>query len=396
MLAPQPVSLPAGALPAHADLVADLRRLREKGLIRLRAVPVPALEQATQVVGADTATAGAPMPTLVEELLRAAVAALGTEEIGTAAAYLFGLVQGTVGRAPTDLRERAAQEYGLSAETFRKEPERLLVARVADEILLLCRRAGARDRLPRPRWADVRDDLARAEADLGDGAGEEFGAARYGPYPMPCGEATVPFWVEVGKVEYLHDVDVVVSAENAYLEPARMFTATLSGAIRRAAAERDDAGKVVRDVVADELAAWVREHGSVGQPFEPGIVAPTSPGTLEQQGIRRLYHAAAAVPQVGSHDYVVTGENIVRSIHSVASLLTRERELFTPPLASFSVPLFGAGYGRRDPGFSFDWVWRALQAALTGNEDWTVHLTVLGGREAIAVLTGLNDRLKST
>jgi hypothetical protein len=219
------------------------------------------------------------------------------------------------------------------------------------------------------------------------GAGR-FDTARYGPYLMTCGDNAVPVQVDVGKVEHLEDVDVVVSSENVYLEPARMYTATLSGSLRRAAAVRGAAGEVLVDVVAKELATWVAERGAVGQPFEPGIVVPTSPGQLARQGVRRLYHAAVAVPQTGSFEYGVAGESIVRCVHGVLGLLRVERERFG--LRSFSLPLFGAGYGRMDPGVSFSWIWRALRAELARDGDWQVHITAIGGTEALAVLTGLN------
>ncbi len=122
------------ASPTHSDLVCDLKLLRAKGLLRIRALELPALGRAAQLASFARHPSD---PTAVELLLRRAVDALGDEEPGLAAQYLFGLVQGTVGRRPTDLRQRAAAEYGLAPETFRKEPERLLVGRIADEILRL-------------------------------------------------------------------------------------------------------------------------------------------------------------------------------------------------------------------------------------------------------------------
>jgi hypothetical protein len=125
----------ATPLPSHDELLADLRELRLKGLIRLRQLGLPALTRAMREVHG----AGVPEPSGVERLLRDAVAELGDEEPGLAAQYLFGLIQGTIGRSPSDLRERAAREFGLSSETFRKKQERQILERIADEILMLCR-----------------------------------------------------------------------------------------------------------------------------------------------------------------------------------------------------------------------------------------------------------------
>src|SRR5690348_11090083 len=92
----------------HAELVRDLRTLREKGLLRIRRLELPALDAAARAAGLG-ATAGDPR--IREQLVRRAVDALGDEEPGQAARYMFGLVPGTVGRRPTDLRERAAGIY---------------------------------------------------------------------------------------------------------------------------------------------------------------------------------------------------------------------------------------------------------------------------------------------
>lgn len=120
-------------LPAHADLVRELRRLREKGLLRIRELDLPALEAV-----ATAADSREPFgPRAVEGLLRRATDRLGDDDLGTATRTLFGLVQGTIGHKPTDLRERAAEVFFVSPETFRKDRERLIVSRLADELLTM-------------------------------------------------------------------------------------------------------------------------------------------------------------------------------------------------------------------------------------------------------------------
>ena len=385
--------------PTHESLVRDLRRLRERGLIRIRTLDLPALAAAVEHTSGGTRTGS---PDEIERQLRTAITALGDGESGLALAYLFGVVQGTIGRRPTDLRERAAREYGrLSPETFRKGPERTLISRLADEILQLGGPelgpppepgSDSRDRGDRP---DVVQDLGRALAEVGE-TDDQYTTARYGPYHCAFDGRIVPLHVRVGKIEHLTDVDVVVSSENVYIEPARMFTATLSGAIRRAAAERDGAGVLVRDVVHEELGSWVADHGSPGQPVEPGVVVPTSSGALAGQGIRRIYHAAVAVPKAGTHEYTVTWESVGRGVHSVFDRLRAERHRFDPPLRSVSLPLFGAGYGQIDVGESWIWLWRSLRAELARDSGWEVYLTALTARQAVTILRGLRDEQVGT
>lgn len=394
-------------IPEHDAIVRDLRVLRERGLIRLRRLELPALHRAT--VTAGLAPTGPPDPPRTEELLRRAVHALGDEEPGRAAQYLFGLVQGTIGRRPTDLREKAADVYGhLSAETFRKDHEKLLIDRVAEEILRICI-AGEERAAPvagRPGPADGPGPVAGPEdlraalraalqhvlaLDDGLGAvnGDVYRAARYGPFAMPCGSERVPVSVRLGAIQEIRDVDVLVSSENVYLDPSRPFTATISGQLRNAAARRDPAGSMVHDVVVVELADWVRQHSAPGRPVEPGLVVPTSSGALADQGVRRIYHAAVATPRPGNHLYQVSASAVIQAVHNCFRLARAERDQFEPPLRSITVPLFGAGSGAIDAPVSFTWVWPAIRSELTADPTWDVHLTTWRPAETAAVLRGL-------
>jgi tetratricopeptide (TPR) repeat protein len=138
---PGPMPAPAG-LPGHQELAHDLRRLREKGLLRIRELQLPALEAVAHAVG----VAGRrPAPRAIEHLLRQACNGFGEDDFGSAVRILFGLVQGTIGHRPTDLRERAAGVFNLSSETFRKGRERLIIARLADELLALVDQSPAAD-----------------------------------------------------------------------------------------------------------------------------------------------------------------------------------------------------------------------------------------------------------
>jgi hypothetical protein len=121
--------------PSYDDLVADLKVLREKGLIRLRTLHLPALQQAAQACGESEQEQHD--PPAIESMLRRAVEQLGGE-LEEACAYLFGLVPGTRSWKPKDLRERAASLYNLQPETFRKDREQLHVGQLAEQILKLC------------------------------------------------------------------------------------------------------------------------------------------------------------------------------------------------------------------------------------------------------------------
>lgn len=358
--------------PEHGELVRDLKVLREKGLLRLRSLDLQALQAAAEAVG-EAAYPGGYDPPAIENLLRKAVETLGGDEMGEAAEYLFGLVQGTVGWKPTDLRQRAASIYHLSPESFRKQPEQLLIARVADEILRLCARAPLPAALPRQSPPDP------AAVELG----------RHGPFALPIGAGTVPFLLHVGPVELLAGIDVVVSSENTHLEMAKPFKGSFSGALRSAAARRDASGGIVDDVLARELAAWCREHGRPGLPVAPGTVVPTSSGALAVRGIRRIYHAAVVSPREGTNEYDVDGQAILRAVRNALALARQERGAFDPPLRSVCLPLFGAGRGGIDSTLSFAWIWAALQEELGADNSWEIHISTLRPDQAAMVLRKL-------
>lgn len=159
----------APSTPSHDDLVAELKVVREKGVIRLRALSLPALQAAARASGESGSEHHD--PPAIEALLRNAVARLGGDTIGEAAEYLFGLVRGSMGWKPKDLRERAASFYNITSESFRKEPERLIIHRIAEEILLLCRAQEAdglahgltRGPAPAPVISEVVADVRRPD-----------------------------------------------------------------------------------------------------------------------------------------------------------------------------------------------------------------------------------------
>lgn len=378
--------------PAYEDLVRELRIVREKGLVRLRTLELPALHQAARTAGREVRE---PDPQAVEALLRDAVDALGGDALGEAAEYLFGLVRGTVGWRPRDRRERAASIVGLSLESFRKQPESLLLARLAEEVLRIAADGGQapppgeEGKVAAHLLEALQEVLTRREAgaDLPiDRPGE---IAAYGPFPLVFGTATVPVTVHAGPVEGLTAIDVLVSSENTLLEPAKPFKSSLSARIRSAAARRDASGMIIDDVVVDGLSAWTRAHGRVGLPVEPGRVAWTESGELSRHGIRRIYHAAVASPVPNSNDYQVDLEGIFRAVGNAFALARQQRAEPGLVLRSLCFPLFGAGRGGLDPVQSLAWSWPAIRQELTADPSWEVHLSTWRPSETAAVLREL-------
>jgi len=378
----------------HEDLTAELRVVRGLGFIRLRAAAVPVLTAAAGLAGFEASG-----PRAVEDLVRSAVGRLGGGDLQRAAELTFGTPVGMRGDPAPVRRRRAADVYTVTVERFRHSHERTIISQVADAIQVLSAEAatgsaaslGQSSGPPSP-LAEVRDELERVlrrvagMAHLDSDDTYRFG--RYGPFALPFGAARSLIVVDLGAVEELRDVDLIVSSENTYFEPARVFTTTLSGQLRNAAASRDASGMIIRDTIAEELAAWVQRHARPGNPVEPGVVAATSPGELARRGVRRILHAAVAVPRRGSNGYDVPETGVVRAIQRCFELARAERAS-EPSVDSLSIPLFGAGDGGLDAEASFSRLWPALQMELRDDPTWTVHLTTWTVAETAVVLRHL-------
>jgi O-acetyl-ADP-ribose deacetylase (regulator of RNase III) len=355
---------PDGLIPVE-DIVADLRLLRERGLVRIRHTELPALRRAAGRALDDPP--GETGPRAVEALLRSAIARLGDGPLGSAAAHTFGLNLGARDSPAADRRRQAAQAYRVSVERFRKYHERVVIEQVAEEILELGRPAGGGPGAPRST-AELASDI-RLDCRIG---GTSF-----------------PVVVHVEPVELVRDIDVIVAPTNVYLELPQPYKASVSAALRRAAAQRAADGTIVTDPVAAELQAWMTANGRRGLPVSAGTVAATSAGGLSGQGIRRIYHAAVATPLPGTNEYDVQPASISQAVHAAFAAARAERDQFRPRLTSLGFPLLGAGRGGLPPSVSFSWIWAAAERELRADGSWQVHFITHQRAAANAIVAGL-------
>jgi O-acetyl-ADP-ribose deacetylase (regulator of RNase III) len=350
--------------PALEDVIADLRVLRERGLVRLRHTDLAILSRA-----AAGGAAPGEGPAATEALLRAAVANLGGGDLSNAATATFGLARGARDMPAPDRRRRAALVYGVSVERFRKHHERIVLEQVAEEILKLC----------------------QAAAQVGNRpvASPEFGHQI--TLEAVIGGVALPITVHVEPVEMLRQVDIVVVPENTYLELPQHFKSSVSAAVRRAAAIRSETGEVMTDVIGDELRAWMREHGRPGLPVALGTVVVTSPGQLASQGIRRIYHVTVASPRPGTNEYDIDPTAIASAVRNTLALARSERPQFDPELASIGFPLLGSGRGGLPPGASFNWLWASLERDIRENGPWQIHFITRYQSQADLIVTRLAE-----
>lgn len=342
----------------HEALVGDLRALRERGLLRLRGLRLPALRAAARGFDADGHTSHTGHAE-IEALLRAALDRLDPGNLKEAAAYTFGLTPGTRDWPSAARRRRSAELYGVTPEHFRKQQERDVIAQVAEQIQLL-----------------------RHPAPAGETPLPPISAVPFGDPALP------PLLLHLGPIELVTGVDIIVSSENDHFEMAKTYGSSVSAALRRAGAVRKPSGEIVDDCLQRELTAWVSLNARPGLAVAPGTIAETGPGDLAANGIRRIYHAAVAATGPGGYD--VSPDAIRLAVHNVFRLAERERTEFRPPLASICFPLFGTGRGRRLPvPVCAAVLWRGVADELAGAPHWSVHLATHNPGHAAQVLETL-------
>lgn len=356
------------ALPTHHRLIEELRAIRRPGLPRLRHCPHAGLREAAVVTGLCTGEDDELVG--IERLLAAAAQRLtgggplrdepDCDPLARAAAHTFGLFADRRGVAAADRRKAAAAVYGVTTERFRRSQEPELISELAAAALALARDA-ATGRAP-----------AAATADTADAPGTSV------PEPPPA-RPLLPhvanrITVRVCPIEAVRDADILVSSENTYLEMSKIFRSTVSGALRRAAAVRNEAGEIVDDVLPRELNAWMRSHGRTGLPVRSGTVVPTAPGALAAHGVRRVYHAAVSMPVNGGVRYHVAPAVLAEAVRTTFALARTERETLSVPLSTICFPLLGAGQGGLPADVAARWLLWALRQELYEDSTWQVRL----------------------
>jgi hypothetical protein len=344
-------------IPTADELVADLRVLRLKGLVQLRHAELPNLRRAAAIYSALTSPLMADgritpaSPQAMEVLLRKAVASIGGSVLQLAAVATFGLEPGMRDKSAQERRIKAARCCHVSVDRFRKSQEKAVIGQVAEQMLLLIDP-------PEP-------------ADPPVSAGPE--PRRLVSYRGRVDGHSLRVVVRYQRVELLTDADIVVVPTNSYLELPHSYNPSVSAAVRRMAATVNQEGHVDRDVVAEELAAWINANGGPGFAVPAGTVAPTGSGEMSRQRIRRLYHVAVAVPRPQTSNYVVDLPAIIAGVRNVLMLARTERTSMDPAPRSIAFPLLGAGRGGLPPEESFEWLWSALMREVAETASWEVQ-----------------------
>jgi O-acetyl-ADP-ribose deacetylase (regulator of RNase III) len=144
-----------------------------------------------------------------------------------------------------------------------------------------------------------------------------------------------------GRLADVRGVSVWVNSENADMQMSRYYEPTISGTIRYQGAKRSPDGRVLDDLIADDLAAWMRRHNFTS--VMPGTVIRTTAGQLADFGVKFVLHVAAvhATPGVGYHSV----QDLSGCITNVLRKLDEQSADFRDERASVVIPLLGTGAG---------------------------------------------------
>jgi O-acetyl-ADP-ribose deacetylase (regulator of RNase III) len=142
-----------------------------------------------------------------------------------------------------------------------------------------------------------------------------------------------------GDIRHVKGIDVWVNSENTNMQMARYLDKSISSVIRFYGAKRDG-GRIVEDVVANELTSLVGEYANV----LAGEVVATGAGELTRtHGVKKIFHAASVVGQIGKGYTPIADIAIcVRNALELAD----DAKFDDAELKTILFPLMGIGSGR--------------------------------------------------
>ena len=141
-----------------------------------------------------------------------------------------------------------------------------------------------------------------------------------------------------GDIQDIKCADVWVNSENSNMQMARYYDRSISSIIRYLGAEKDAAGYVIKDIIADELIEKMNGRESV----RPGNIVITSSGELgNSHHVKKIFHAASVVGTIGQGYQPIQNLN-----RCVTNALSELEKLAADKLHSILFPLMGTGKGK--------------------------------------------------
>lgn len=139
-----------------------------------------------------------------------------------------------------------------------------------------------------------------------------------------------------GDIQNIKNVDVWVNSENTNMMMARYFERSISATIRYKGAKKDRAGRVVEDLIANDL----REAVGTSDVAPATVIHTTSGELLKTNNVKKIFHAASVMGQPG-RGYVPIAD-IAECIRNALRLADSD-EMANEDIRSIIFPLMGTG-----------------------------------------------------
>lgn len=141
-----------------------------------------------------------------------------------------------------------------------------------------------------------------------------------------------------GDIQDVRCADIWVNSENSNMQMDRYYDRSISSIIRYLGAQKDDAGHVTEDIIADELLDKMDDKEFV----PPGHIVVTSSGKLaDTHRVKKIFHAASIVGTIGEGYRPISQLN-----RCVTNALTKMEDFKDEKLSSILFPLMGTGKGK--------------------------------------------------
>ncbi|MBE7383283.1 MAG: macro domain-containing protein [Leptolyngbya sp. SIO1E4] len=155
-------------------------------------------------------------------------------------------------------------------------------------------------------------------------------------YPLPS-PSNAQLCLVTGDIQDVRCADIWVNSENSNMQMDRYYDRSISSIIRYLGAMKDDAGYVIEDTIAEELAKKMKTRESV----PPGHVLVTSSGELAKtHNVKKIFHAASVVGAIGQ------GYKTIQNINRCVTNALHKMEEDDEALRSILFPLMGTGRGK--------------------------------------------------
>lgn len=181
---------------------------------------------------------------------------------------------------------------------------------------------------------------------------------------IECGQSIIHLYC--GNIRNLDgEAEVIVTSEDTDLELARLSGNTVSGRVRRMAADLSETGDVVKDNLRDGLDKW-KSALSRQSPFGLGTLVSQESYGAAKYGVKLICHAVVLEK--------IDGATLVNESAVMDCLRKVLEECEARKLRSVFIPLFGTGAGRLSPHENAMKTVRPLQALLSQKSGFSVYI----------------------